>query len=372
MFSRKTMITRPDRDRLERTTQSNANLLRWGLFIDELVREIDRARVIDAARVPPDVVTMHSTLRIRDLSRDTSEEYTLVYPEDAALRRGKLSVFTPVGTALLGRRVGDVVRLETADGLRSIVVEAVLYQPEAAARRHPGDSSPSMSGDVELQRSGNRGRTFTPKEVQHMRNYIDLYRASTPIPESMLRPAIRLHRVPPEQERSAHAARLARTRVALRRARRGELVLVYILAALVSVAMLPAVIAATAAWGAVALWRHLRTRWRGCSRRRAPRVADVRHAARLATRIVGSAVRRAFQPRSRLGHPYPSGTTRGAVPFGNAEHDEKFDRERLGLVRPFRATGRHHVRNTHHRRSRPHRRARRQCSTTGPGGRVAN
>jgi regulator of nucleoside diphosphate kinase len=107
----------------------------WGLFIDELLREIERARVISPARVPPNVVTMHSTVRIRDPKGGTPENFTLVYPEDAAPALGQLSVLTPVGTALLGTRVGDVVRVETADGIRSFAVEAILYQPEAAARR---------------------------------------------------------------------------------------------------------------------------------------------------------------------------------------------------------------------------------------------
>ena len=135
MFRRKTTITRPDRDHLVRVTQSKTNLIRWGLFIDELLREIDRARVISPARVPPNVVTMHSTVRIRDAKAGTSEVFTLVYPEDAAPALGQLSVLTPVGTALLGTRVGDVVRVETADGIRSFAVEALLYQPEAAERR---------------------------------------------------------------------------------------------------------------------------------------------------------------------------------------------------------------------------------------------
>jgi regulator of nucleoside diphosphate kinase len=134
MFRRKTTITRPDRDRLVRATRSHANLLRWGLFIDELVREIDRARVIDPARVPGDTVTMQSTVRIRDAGRAAPEVYTLVYPDEASPHRGKLSVLTPVGTGLLGSRVGDVVRVASADGVRRIRVEEVLYQPEAAAR----------------------------------------------------------------------------------------------------------------------------------------------------------------------------------------------------------------------------------------------
>ena len=81
-----------------------------------------------------DTVTMHSTVRIRDAGRDGPEVYTLVYPDEAAPQFGKLSVLTPVGTALLGTRAGDVVRVATVDGVRRIRVEALLYQPESAER----------------------------------------------------------------------------------------------------------------------------------------------------------------------------------------------------------------------------------------------
>jgi regulator of nucleoside diphosphate kinase len=134
MFRRKTTITRPDRDLLMRATHSSVNLLRWGFFVDELSRELKCARVIDPARVPDDAVTMHSTVRIRDSKRGAAEVYTLVYPDEADPRSGKLSVLTTVGTALLGRRSGDLVRVATPDGVRSIRVEAILFQPEAAAR----------------------------------------------------------------------------------------------------------------------------------------------------------------------------------------------------------------------------------------------
>ena len=134
MFRRKTTITRPDRDLLMRATHSSVNLLRWGFFVDELSRELKGARVIDPARVPDDAVTMHSTVRIRDSKRGAAEVYTLVYPDEADRRSGKLSVLTTVGTALLGRRSGDLVRVATPDGVRSIRVEEILFQPEAAAR----------------------------------------------------------------------------------------------------------------------------------------------------------------------------------------------------------------------------------------------
>jgi regulator of nucleoside diphosphate kinase len=133
MFRRKTTITRPDRDRLVEITQAKANTLRWAMFIDELRREIDRARVVEPTRVSPNVVTMHSKVQFQDQARDSHEVYTIVYPDEADLRAGKLSVLSPMGTALLGAREGDVVRVLGSEGPRAIKVQSILYQPESAA-----------------------------------------------------------------------------------------------------------------------------------------------------------------------------------------------------------------------------------------------
>ena len=134
MFWRKTTITRPDRDRLIAITGAGANALRWSMFLDELQREIDRARVVEPNRVRRDVVTMQSTVRLWDLAHEREEIYTLVYPEEADLRTGRLSVLSSLGTALLGAQAGEVISVEGATGPRAIRIEEILYQPEAAER----------------------------------------------------------------------------------------------------------------------------------------------------------------------------------------------------------------------------------------------
>jgi regulator of nucleoside diphosphate kinase len=137
MFRRKTTITRPDRDRLLEVTRAKANTLSWAMFIDELQRELDRARVVDPDRVSRDVVTMDSTVRFLDLRNDRREVYTLVYPDEADLSVGKLSVLSALGTALLGARAGDVVSVAGAAGTRAIKVESILRQPAAQQRSEP-------------------------------------------------------------------------------------------------------------------------------------------------------------------------------------------------------------------------------------------
>jgi regulator of nucleoside diphosphate kinase len=95
-----------------------------------LEEALDRAAIVEPARVPGDVVTMRSTVRLRDLDDGELESFTLAYPEDRDLRGLRLSVLTPLGSALLGARVGDVVSARY--GLSRVEVQDVLYQPERA------------------------------------------------------------------------------------------------------------------------------------------------------------------------------------------------------------------------------------------------
>jgi regulator of nucleoside diphosphate kinase len=97
-----------------------------------LEAELGRARVVSADKVPPDVVTMNSVVRLRDLDTDETEVYGLVYPEDADIALDRISVLAPIGTAILGYRIGDVIEWPVPAGLRRLQVEEVLYQPERA------------------------------------------------------------------------------------------------------------------------------------------------------------------------------------------------------------------------------------------------
>jgi len=58
--------------------------------------------------------------------------YTLVFPSDADLKNGKLSVLAPIGTALLGYRQGDIFNWKVPGGTMKIKVLEILYQPEAS------------------------------------------------------------------------------------------------------------------------------------------------------------------------------------------------------------------------------------------------
>jgi len=101
-----------------------------------LQAELEHARVVTPADVPPDVITMNSKARLRDL--DTGEEmiFTLVFPGEASIEHDRISVVAPIGTAMLGQRVGDEFEWEVPAGSVRLRVEEMLYQPEAAGDFH--------------------------------------------------------------------------------------------------------------------------------------------------------------------------------------------------------------------------------------------
>jgi regulator of nucleoside diphosphate kinase len=120
----------------------------------ESAGDLRDATVVRADEVPADVVTMGSRFCFTDRRTGVSETYRLVYPDDADLGRDRLSVFAPIGTAVLGRRARQTVWWQVPWGLRVVRIEEVPFQPEAHGDRaadrgddHAGDA-PFDSGEV--------------------------------------------------------------------------------------------------------------------------------------------------------------------------------------------------------------------------------
>ena len=75
---------------------------------------------------------MNSRAELLDLETGERMEFTLVFPDEADLDEGKISVLAPVGTGMLGYRVGDSLERRTPYGLRRLKVVDVTFQPEAS------------------------------------------------------------------------------------------------------------------------------------------------------------------------------------------------------------------------------------------------
>jgi len=100
--------------------------------VQELEREIEQAVVVQSTQIPADTMTMNSTARLIDLKSGEEMLVTLVYPDAANTGEGRISVFAPIGSTLLGRRQGETIEWKAPAGVRSLRVDRILYQPEAA------------------------------------------------------------------------------------------------------------------------------------------------------------------------------------------------------------------------------------------------
>ena len=94
---------------------------------------VDNADLVPSRGVGPDIVTMYTQLLLRQDAAGDPRKLTICWPEDAEPEAGFLSVMSPLGTALLGRAVGETVAWHTPDGRRHEgEIAAILFQPEAS------------------------------------------------------------------------------------------------------------------------------------------------------------------------------------------------------------------------------------------------
>lgn len=105
-------------------------------YLDRLEDELERAEVVESQDIPADVITMRSRVRMTDLDSGKELTYSLVFPNEANFSEGKISVLAPIGTAMMGYRVGDTIEWQVPAGLRRLRVEEICYQPEAAGDYH--------------------------------------------------------------------------------------------------------------------------------------------------------------------------------------------------------------------------------------------
>ncbi len=98
--------------------------------VGRLAQELDRAEIVERNALPGDVITMNSRAKLKDLDSGEMREYRLIFPTQE--RHGNdISILAPIGTAMLGYRVGDVIEWQVPRGIRRFEVVEVLYQPEA-------------------------------------------------------------------------------------------------------------------------------------------------------------------------------------------------------------------------------------------------
>ncbi|MDZ4859883.1 MAG: nucleoside diphosphate kinase regulator [Candidatus Hydrogenedentes bacterium] len=135
MNPKEIIITETDLTRIKASLEHmDAGERREQKHLAELEAELNRATVVAAGEVPDDVITMNSSVRLLDLDSKKKLKYSVVYPPEADAAEGRISVLAPIGTALLGYRVGDEIEWTVPSGVRRFRVEKILFQPEAEGK----------------------------------------------------------------------------------------------------------------------------------------------------------------------------------------------------------------------------------------------
>ncbi len=128
-------ITATDHENLSRLIARRRGTGADAGYLDELEQELDRAEILaHGDPVPHGVVTMNSEVRLMDVDSGQITTYQLVLPDNARFGNA-LSVLAPIGTAILGYGVGDVIEWRVPKGVRRLKVLNVSHpqQKEASA-----------------------------------------------------------------------------------------------------------------------------------------------------------------------------------------------------------------------------------------------
>ncbi|MDA9817580.1 transcription elongation factor GreA [Flavobacteriaceae bacterium] len=84
--------------------------------ISKLEETLSNARIIDESKLDSSKILIHSTVKIKNLTNSATMEYKLVAQSEANLAQGKISVDSPIGKGLLGKKNGDIAEIAIPNG----------------------------------------------------------------------------------------------------------------------------------------------------------------------------------------------------------------------------------------------------------------
>jgi regulator of nucleoside diphosphate kinase len=129
-------ITKVDQERLRKLINEIPPNSKQYLELTDLITEIERAEVVESTEIPENVVTMNSRIDVVDIDTNKTMTLQLVYPDASDIEHGKISIFSPVGTAILGYKAGDIIEWQVPSGIKRLKIENIHYQPEASGDYH--------------------------------------------------------------------------------------------------------------------------------------------------------------------------------------------------------------------------------------------
>lgn len=99
---------------------------------ESLMQELESAEILEPEQIPSNVVTMNSIVRMSFINSKKQVQFQIVYPNKANFKENKISIFSPIATALIGYKVGDEIEWIIPAGITCIKIDEIIYQPEAA------------------------------------------------------------------------------------------------------------------------------------------------------------------------------------------------------------------------------------------------
>jgi regulator of nucleoside diphosphate kinase len=136
MNKRGIFITQYDLDRLKVLISEKRATGGDNAYLSDLEEELSQAEIVDSKDIPSNVITMNSQVRMKDMETGEKMIYSLVFPQDADIEEGRISVLAPIGTGMIGYKKGDIIAWPVPAGIRKIKVLDILYQPEASGDFH--------------------------------------------------------------------------------------------------------------------------------------------------------------------------------------------------------------------------------------------
>ena len=129
------VITKQDFNKIHRSiTDAKAKNSIKKEEAEKLLAELKSAKIVDQEEVEKEVVTMNSIVKIHFQNNKTTMQFQIVYPTEADIKSKKISIFSSVAAALIGYKIGDEIDWLIPSGMTKIVIDDVIYQPEAAGK----------------------------------------------------------------------------------------------------------------------------------------------------------------------------------------------------------------------------------------------
>jgi regulator of nucleoside diphosphate kinase len=126
------VVTLNDYSRILGLIESSATKMKLPDTVSRLYEKLVTAEMRRQETIDERIITMNSRILLKELSSGRETEITITYPQEAEPRERKISLFSDIGTALLGRKEKDVVSCKIPSGVGLFEIVKVTYQPEAA------------------------------------------------------------------------------------------------------------------------------------------------------------------------------------------------------------------------------------------------